>query len=173
MLRIIHPNQYVKEPTKRCHKPADPAIKEFVQDEAFADGFLHLVLDIYRLFKASGNVFQPIPQVMTATEEANEAEEEDIIQVLSEAIDFAEPFRSDDFYKESDHLLQATEFKRILDNLKKAGKLKGCSYGGIAIKLGNNGYPKKQVRYNGENAKFYLGLLEKKKAETEGEVYED
>jgi hypothetical protein len=95
---------------------------------------------------------------MAATEDGNEAEEEDVLLVLSEALEFAEPFRSDEFYKESGHMLPATELKTIVENLKEVGKLKGCSLGGIATKVTNNGYPKKRDRCNSEVTKFYVGL---------------
>jgi hypothetical protein len=104
---------------------------------------------------------------MAATEDGNEDEEEDVLLVLSEALEIAEPFRSDEFYMEPGHMLPAGEFKNIVEYLKKVGKLKGCSLGGIATKLVNNFYPKKQARFNFENTKFYVGL--KAKAEEAGE----
>jgi hypothetical protein len=72
---------------------------------------------------------EPIPEVMTAIEDGNEAEEEDVLLVLYEALLFAGLVGSDEFYMESGHMLPSWEFENIVENYKKVGKLgKFCSY---------------------------------------------
>eukprot|EP00873_Tetraselmis_striata_P008379 jgi/Tetstr1/428643/TSEL_018631.t1 len=158
MLRIIHPNVYTKNPTKPNHKLADPAIKHMVQEPSFADGMMWAVLDMYREFKASGRVFEPIPQVLSATEDANNDEEEDVFVVLEQAIEFAEPFQDERLYRDGGYFLRAAELKNVVADLKKEGKLKGVSLSGITTRLQNNGYEKKQMRHDGVNNKFFLGM---------------
>eukprot|EP00873_Tetraselmis_striata_P003441 jgi/Tetstr1/423705/TSEL_014339.t1 len=124
MLRIVHPNVYTKSPSKPDHNPSDPAVKHIVQEPSFADGMLWAILDMNRDFKASRRVFEPIPEVMSATEDAINDKEEDMFVILDHVIEFSKPFQDEQFYRNGDYFLRVVELKTLVTNLKKEGKLR-------------------------------------------------
>ena len=73
-LRIRFPNQHVDEPTLPNHKRKDNGLKRRIVEPSFANGMIWLVLDEYKSFLASGKTFKAIPEVLTETAAANEAE---------------------------------------------------------------------------------------------------
>ncbi len=84
----------------------------------------------------SGQTYKPIPEVKSETEDANEAEGEDLIDALSKNFEFAPPFSSLDEGTKSGFLVKLQVIKDILGDLKKQGSLMGVSKSGLIMQLG-------------------------------------
>jgi hypothetical protein len=93
-LRVKFSNRYIDDPKLQNEKKSDPGLKDMLQLPAFADGMLWFILDEYMGYLRSGQTFKPIPEVKSETEDANEAEGEDLIDALSKNFEFAPPFSS-------------------------------------------------------------------------------
>ena len=111
-------NQYVDEPTFHSHKRKDDGLKRRIAEPSFADGMMWLVLDEYKSFLASGTAFKAIPEVLTETAAANEAEGEDLIEALSGLFEFApRPFSTIGECERSGFLIKPAAIKDGLEML--------------------------------------------------------
>lgn len=158
LLRIVFPNKYVSEPAAPNHKRMDPGLKDRVTLPDFRDGTLWLVLDVYKAFIQSGRIFKPIPEVLSETQDANEAEGEDIIDSLAGRFEFARPFTDAEECRRTGFLTKPRVVQDIINDIKRAGvKLKGVSPAGIMTQLKLRGYPKtpRKVRFDAGNGVEY------------------
>ena len=172
-LRIRFPNQYVEEPTLPNHKRKDDGLKRRIAEPSFADGMMWLVLDEYKAFIASGKAFKAIPEVLTETAAANEAEGEDLIEALSALFEFVAPFSTIAECERSGFLIKPAAIKDALEMLKRAGRLRGVSKSGLLTQLSLKGYPRShKMRYdpgNGVcNTVWIVGIRERPAAPEAG-----
>ena len=93
-------------------------MKDLLKLPAFADGMLWFILEEYMGYLQSGQTFKPIPEVKSETEEANEAEGEDLIDALSKTFEFTPPFSSLDNCTKSSFLVKPQIIKDVLGDLK-------------------------------------------------------
>jgi hypothetical protein len=82
----------VESPSPPNEKLKDDDLKRRLAAPSFADGMMWLILDEYRDFLASGRRFQAISQLVEETKSADEDAGEDLVIVLSSALEFADPF---------------------------------------------------------------------------------
>jgi hypothetical protein len=162
-LRVKFPNKYIDdEPVLPNEKKSDPDLKDDLQLPAFADGMMWFILEEYIGYLHSGQKFRPIPEVKSKTEDANEAEGEDLIDALSKNFEFAPPFSSalDECIK-SGFLVKPQAVKDVLQDLKKQGSLMGVSKSGLITQLGLRGYPKtdNKVWFNAGAGKQYTSWI--------------
>jgi hypothetical protein len=151
-LRIRFPNQYVDEPTLPNHKRKDDGLKGRIAEPSFADGMMWLVLYEYKSFFASGKAFKAIPEVLTETAAANEAEGEELIEALSALFQFAAPFSTIEECERSGFLIKPAAIKDALEILKRTGRLQGVSKSGLLTQLSLKGYPRyHKLRYDPGN----------------------
>jgi len=108
-------------------------------------------------YNQSGQTFKPIPEVKSETEDANEAEGEDLMDALSKTFEFAPPFSSLDECAKSGFLVKSQVIKDVLGDLKKQGSLLGVSKSGLIMQLGLRGYPK--VRFDAGAGKQYTSWI--------------
>jgi hypothetical protein len=154
MLRIIHPNPYVKDPKKLSHKLADPGSSSKSRITRLPTASCTSCCTFTTSSSSRGSHLSPFPRLWLRPRMATRPKRRTCCWCFPRRWNS----RSRSVYKESGHMLPATELKTIVENLKEVGKLKGCSLGGIATKVTNNGYPKKRARFNSEDTKFYVGL---------------
>jgi hypothetical protein len=118
-----------------------------MQLPAFADGMLWLILDEYIGFLNSGQKFKPIPEVKSETEEANEAEGEDLIDALIKSPEFAPLFSTLESCRDSGFLIKPNYIKNAVSGLKREQQLLGVSNSGVITQLGHRGYPNVKIKY--------------------------
>ncbi len=99
-------------------------------------------------FLRSGQEFKPIPEVKLETEDANEAEGEDLIVELSKSLEFAPSFTTLESYSDSGFLINLNYIREVVSGLKKDHKLLGVSISGVMAQLGHRGYPKVKIRFS-------------------------
>jgi hypothetical protein len=160
-LHVKFPNRYTEDPVLQNEKKSDPDLKDALQLPAFADGMLWFILEEYMGYLQSGQKFRPIPEVKSETEDANEAEGEDLIVALSKNFDFAPPFSSMDECIKSDFIVKPQVIKDVLGDLKKQGSLMGVSKSGLIMQLGLRGYPKSdnKVQFDAGTGKQYTSWI--------------
>jgi hypothetical protein len=160
-LRVKFPNRYIDVPNLQNEKKSDPGLKDMLQLSVFADGMLWFILNEYIGYIQSGQTFKPIPEVKSETEDANDAEGEDLIVALSKNFKFASPYSSLDDCTKSGFLVKPQVIKDILGDLKKQGSLVGVSKSGLIMQLGLRGYPKtdNKVRFDAGAGKQYTSWI--------------
>jgi len=172
LMRVRFPNRYVESPTLPNEKQKNDDLKKTLELPSFADGMVWLILDEYREFLASGRRFQAIPEVVEETLSADEAEGEDLITALSDALEFAPAFETLDKCRESGFLMKPSDLKEIVNGLKKQGKLSGVSKSGVLSQLAFRGYPKSnKIRFDPGSGVVYtawiMGVRERRGEDSE------
>ena len=155
-LRVRFPNKYVEAPTLPNEKRKDDGLKRRLALPSFSDGMLWLIIDEYCGFLSTGKEFKAIPEVVSETADADEAEGEDIIEAFGNELEFAPPFTNLSDCRRGGFLMLTADVKEVIDDLKKKGKFKGVTKAGIFVQLGHRGYPKSpRVRYDDGAGEVY------------------
>ena len=162
-LRVRFPNKYVESPSLPNEKRKDDGLKRRLAIPAFADGMLWLIIDEYRGFLATGKEFKAIPEVVSETADADEAEGEDIIEAFGKELVFAPPFTNLSDCRKGGFLMRTKDVKDLIDDLKKRGKFKGVTKAGVFLQLSHRGYPRSaRIRYdNGDgevHTRWIMGI---------------
>ncbi len=86
-LYVKFPNKYTEDPILPNEKKSDPDLKDMLQRPSFANRMMWFIIEEYIGFLRSGQEFvKPIPEDKSETEDANEAEGEDLIVALSKSL---------------------------------------------------------------------------------------
>ena len=146
-LHVKFRNKYTEDPVLPNENKSDPNFKDRLQRSSFADGMIWLIVEEYMGFLRSGQKFKPISEVTSETEEANDAEGEDLLVASSIYLGFAPPFSTLESCRDSGFLIKPDYIREVISGLKKNHKFNGVSNSGMIVQLGHRGYPKVKIQF--------------------------
>lgn len=152
LLHITFPNVYVlnADPQSSNEKEENVSIKQTITTSSFANGMLWLILDEFLAFTNSGQNFKPIPEVIKNTEDANEAEDQDPVEILKnfDELEFLHDNPTYEECAEGGFFISPSRLGNMINKLKSRGFLQGVTKTLALNLLKSKGFSKHEDKFN-------------------------